>query len=320
MSEQNTKLTPEKLLSPINGFVVLFSVIILLMLLVLGFAFSVLPLPVIVPAVVIVLACIILLCGLEIVNPYEAAVYVLFGNYYGTINKPGFFFINPFCSMINPTVEPRALVVSSSENPQLHSAASKGKKVSLRIMTLDNNKQKVNDKEGNPIDIGVVVVWKIVNPTKAVFEVDNYNTYVSIQCDAAIRNVSRKYPYDISEDEESSLRGSSNEVAEELRSDLQGRVHTAGIEIIETRISHLSYAQEIATSMLQRQQADAVVAAKQKIVEGAVDMVEMALKKLEENETVSLDDERKAAMVSNLLVVLCGGKDAQPVINSGSIY
>ena len=168
-----------------------------------------------------------------------------------------------------PAVAQPSATPSENEQPQIYFYS---KKVSLRAMTLDNNKQKINDKEGNPIDIGMVVIWKIVNPTKAVFEVDNYNTYVSVQCDAAIRDVSRQYPYDASEDEERSLRGSSNEVAEELKKDLQGRVDLAGIEIIETRISHLSYAQEIATAMPQRQQADVIIAAKQKIVEGAVGM------------------------------------------------
>lgn len=318
MSEQTTKSTSEKLLSPTNGFVALIPIIILLAASIFGFIYSIYIsfAIMVVPAILCAIVCVILLFGLKTVNPHEAAVYVLFGSYYGTIAKPGFFFINPFCSMVNPTTGNSGVSVGSSESQQTPNS----KKVSLRAMTLDNNRQKINDKEGNPIDIGVIVIWKIVNPTKAVFEVDNYNTYVSVQCDAAIRNVARKYPYDISEDDEKSLRGSSNEVAEELKKELQGRVHLAGIEIIETRISHLAYAQEIAASMLQRQQADAVIAAKQKIVEGAVGMVEMAIKKLEENETVSLDNERKAAMVSNLLVVLCGGKDAQPVINSGSIY
>jgi regulator of protease activity HflC (stomatin/prohibitin superfamily) len=188
-------------------------------------------------------------------------------------------------------------------------------------MTLNNGKQKINDRDGNPIDIGVVVIWRVVNATKAVFEVDDYKDYVSLQADAAIRNIARVYPYDISEEgDEKSLRGSASAVAGELKSDLQERVSIAGLEILETRISHLAYAQEIAAAMLQRQQADALIAARQKIVEGAVGMVEMALEKLAENKVVTLDDERKAAMVSNLLVVLCGSKEAQPVVNSGSLY
>ena len=320
MSDQTTKATPEKLLSPINGFIVLFAIIILIAVSIFAFVYHISTPAIVIASIVCILTCIVLVFGLKAINPQESAVYVLFGTYYGTIAKPGFFFINPFCSMINPAAGSAIQTFGSDEGQKVALPLPNSRKVSLRAMTLDNNRQKINDKDGSPIEIGVVVIWKVINPTKAVFEVDNYNTYVSVQCDAAIRNVARKYPYDISEDNEKSLSGSSTEVSEELTRELQGRVNLAGIEIIETRISHLAYAPEIAASMLQRQQADAVIAAKQKIVEGAVGMVEMALKKLEDNETVSLDDERKAAMVSNLLVVLCGGRDAQPVINSGSIY
>ena len=189
------------------------------------------------------------------------------------------------------------------------------------IRLLNNEKQKVNDEEGNPIEIGVVVIWKVVNTARAVFDVDNYISFISTQCDAAIRQVARQYPYDVSENgDEKSLRGSSVEIAEILRKEIQGRVDIAGIEISEARIAHLAYAPEIAAAMLQRQQASAIIAARQKIVGGAVSMVEMALKKLNENDVVQLDEERKAAMVSNLLVVLCGNKDAQPVVNSGTLY
>ena len=188
-------------------------------------------------------------------------------------------------------------------------------------MTLNNEKQKVNDEEGNPIEIGVVVIWRVVDTARAVFDVDNFLSYISTQSDAAIRQVARQYPYDVSENgDEKSLRGSSVEIAEILRKELQGRVEIAGIEVLEARIAHLAYAPEIAAAMLQRQQASAIIAARQKIVDGAVSMVEMALRKLAENGVVDLDEERKAAMVSNLLVVLCGNKDAQPVVNSGSLY
>jgi len=181
---------------------------------------------------------------------------------------------------------------------------------------------KRNDQLGNPVIIGVAVIWRVVNTAKAVFNVDNYKEFLSIQCDAALRNIVRLYPYDTSlEDEnEKSLRGSSNEVAERIKEELQSKVDIAGLEIIETRITYLAYAPEIASAMLQRQQATAIIDARQKIVEGAVGMVEMALAKLSENDIVNLDEERKAAMVSNLLVVLCGNKDAQPVVNSGSLY
>jgi regulator of protease activity HflC (stomatin/prohibitin superfamily) len=195
------------------------------------------------------------------------------------------------------------------------------KKISLKAMTLNNEKQKVNDAQGNPIIIGIVVIWKVIDCAKAVFSVDNYIEYLSIQCDSALRNVVRLFPYDASEEEgEKSLRGSSQEVAQDLQKELQSKVEAAGLEILEARITHLSYAPEIAAAMLQRQQASAIIAARQMIVEGAVGMVEMALKQLSENKIVELDDERKAAMVSNLLVVLCGNKDAQPIVNSGSIY
>ena len=189
-------------------------------------------------------------------------------------------------------------------------------------MTLNNAQQKVNDVNGNPIIIGAVVIWKVVNPTKAVFNVENYEEYLFIQSDSIIRNTARAYPYDDfeSDDVELTLRGSSLEIADKMKKDLQDKVENAGLEIMEVRITHLAYAEEIAAAMLRRQQATATIAAKEKIVEGAVGMVKMALEQLEEDQLVILDDERKAAMVSNLLVVLCGDKDPQPIVNSGSIY
>ena len=247
-----------------------------------------------------------MLLGLKIVNPNEALVLTLFGKYHGSIKTEGFFWVNPFCSAFNP----------ASGN-----FVGTGKKLSLKAMTLNNEKQKVNDEEGNPIEISVVVIWRIVNTARAVFNVDNYMAYLSTQCDAAIRQVARQYPYDVSSNgDEKSLRGSAQEVADILRGEIQERADMAGIEILEARISHLAYAPEIAAAMLQRQQASAIIAARQKIVEGAVSMVKMALDKLSDEQIVVLDDERKAQMVSNLLVVLCGNKDAQPIVNSGSIY
>ena len=228
----------------------------------------------------------IALGGFRLLRPNEAYVLTLFGKYYGTIKRDGFFWVNPFCSAVNP-----ARVVGVS------------KKLSLKAMTLNNEKQKVNDEEGNPIEISVVVIWRIVNTSRAVFNVDNYMAYISTQCDAAIRQVARQYPYDVSTNgDEKSLRGSAQEVADILRNEIQMRVDMAGIEIIEARISHLAYAPEIAAAMLQRQQASAIIAARQKIVEGAVSMVQMALDKLSSENIVELDDERKAQMVSNLLV------------------
>lgn len=264
----------------------------------------------------------ILWFGLKVVNPKEAIVLVLFGNYYGTIKKEGFYWVNPFCSAVNPTYV-SAVNISKTISVDKTDAGSStnGKKVSLKTMTLNNEQQKVNDQLGNPIIIGVVVIWKVVDATRAVFNVDNYKTFLSIQCDSTIRNIARLYPYDVSEEgDEKSLRGSSQEIADKLKEELQSKVSIAGIEVTEVRITHLSYAPEIAAAMLQRQQAEAIIAARKKIVEGAVGMVEMALTNLSENDVVKLDDERKAAMVSNLLVVLCGNKDAQPIVNSGSIY
>lgn len=263
----------------------------------------------------------ILFCGLKLINPNEALVLTLFGKYYGTIKKDGFFFVNPFVAAINPTAKSSMEDMVKAATGNQDNKRSSSKKISLKAMTLNNEKQKVNDVLGNPIEIGVIVIWRIINPVKAVFNVDDFIEFVSIQTDSAIRNVARLYPYDVAEGEdELSLRGSSQEVAEKLKDELQGRVKIAGIEIVEARITHLAYAPEIAAAMLQRQQASAIIDARKMIVDGAVGMVEMALSKLNEDGIVNLDEERKAAMVSNLLVVLCGNKDAQPIVNSGTIY
>ncbi len=259
--------------------------------------------------IIIFIVCAVCCAGFKILAPNEAIVLTFFGKYYGTLKKDGFYFVNPLCGTVNPV-------------NTLAAAGMLGKrKLSLKAMTLNNDKQKVNDEEGNPIEIGVVVIWRIVDTAKAVFAVENYSTYISTQTDSAIRQVARQYPYDVSDNgDEKSLRGSSQEIANILKAELQERVDMAGLEILEARISNLAYAPEIAAAMLQRQQAAAIIAARQKIVDGAVSMVDMALKKLSDNKVCELDDERKAAMVSNLLVVLCGNKEAQPVVNSGSIY
>lgn len=234
--------------------------------------------------------------GLKIMRPNEAVVLTLFGKYIGSLKKEGFYFVNPFSLPVG------------------------GSKLSLKTMTHNNEKQKINDLSGNPIEVGIVITWRVVNTAKAVFNVQNYGTFLSIQADTTLRDVARCYPYDSTDSDEKTLRGSSVEVSDKLKELLQERVEIAGLEIIEARIAHLAYAQEIAAAMLQRQQATAIIEARQKIVDGAVGMVEMALKKLSESEVCELDDERKAQMVSNLLVVLCGNKDAQPIVNSGSIY
>ena len=276
----------------------------------------------------------VLYIGLKIIKPNEALVLTLFGKYVGTIKKEGFFFVNPFCVGVNPA---QSTTTQSQTLTQAVSALGEGtgvnvnisasnKKISLKTSTLNNDKQKVNDQLGNPVMIGIVVIWKVVNTAKAVFNVDNYKEFLSIQCDSALRNIVRLYPYDsygssASEDaSEKSLHGSSQEIAVKLKNEIQSKVEVAGLEIQEARITNLYYAPEIAAAMLQRQQASAVVDARQLIVQGAVGMVEMALSKLNETGIVKLDEERKAAMVSNLLVVLCGNRDAQPVVNSGSLY
>lgn len=268
----------------------------------------------------------LLLCGLKIIRPNEALVLTLFGNYYGTLYESGYYWVNPFCSAINPVAGNSAAAKAkigtdeNSVNVNVNTNAI-SKKVSLKTMTLENKRQKVNDELGNPIEIGTIVIWQVKNATKAVFNVENYVEYLSIQCDAITRNAARNYPYDTNEgSDEKTLRGSSQEIADIMQQELQQKVADAGIEVLDVRITHLAYAPEIASAMLQRQQATAIIDARQKIVEGAVSMVEMALQQLSENNIVELDEERKAAMVSNLLVVLCGNKDAQPVVNSGSIY
>lgn len=267
--------------------------------------------------------CVLWLCvgwipfmGVKVIRPNESLVLTLFGKYTGTLKKEGIFFVNPFSIAVNPA---SAQKIASGKNPQ-EATAPVGKKLSLKAMTLDNKKQKINDRDGNPIEISIVVIWKIANTAKAVFNVDNYEEYVSIQSDSALRDVAGAYPYDGDGENVKSLRGSSAEIAGHLRDMLQSRVDDAGIEVIEARITHLAYAPEIAAAMLQRQQAAAIIEARQKIVDGAVGMVEMALERLSENHVCELDEERKAQMVSNLLVVLCGNKDAQPIVNSGSIY
>jgi len=278
--------------------------------------------------------------GLKIIKPREALVLTLFGSYIGTLKEPGFYFVHPFSVAVNPASKTRlgqSGDVDSGTSPKfvISSGGSvmqtegMNRKISLKVMTLNNSKQKVNDVLGNPVEIGIAVMWRVIDTAKAVFNVDNFKEYLSLQCDTAVRNIVRIYPYDVApgidttgdgEPDEGSLRGSSALVAERIRKEIQIKVEEAGLEILEARITYLAYAPEIAAVMLQRQQASAIIDARKMIVDGAVGMVEMALEKLNENDIVKLDEERKAAMVSNLLVVLCGSKDAQPVINSGSLY
>ena len=280
-------------------------------------------------------------CGLKVLKPQEALVLTLFGKYVGTLKEEGFYYVNPFCTSVNPAAKTKlsqsgdvdrgarkAFAISmDGANVQAETPASN--KISLKVMTLNNSRQKINDCLGNPVEIGIAVMWRVVDTAKAVFNVDNYKEYLSLQCDAALRDIVRIYPYDVAPNvdttgdgfaDEGSLRGSSEVVASRIRNEIQQKVADSGLEILEARITYLAYAPEIAAVMLQRQQASAIIDARKMIVDGAVGMVEMALERLNEKHTVELDEERKAAMVSNLLVVLCGNHDAQPVVNSGSLY
>lgn len=338
----------EKLLKARNGMVVLISTLLAyalaIALIAVGASFVMSDNSVGIAAVLLGVAILIvgffMLLGFRIVKPQEALVLTLFGKYLGTIKEAGFYHVNPFSSAINPAAKTRLgqsgdvrtktskiQINTSEETAEMPEFGNK--KISLKIMTLNNSKQKINDCLGNPIEIGIAVMWRVVDTAKAVFNVDNFKEYLSLQCDSALRNIVRIYPYDVAPGidttgdgiaDEGSLRGSSEVVAERIRAEIQSKVEEAGLDIIEARITYLAYAPEIAAVMLQRQQATAIVDARKMIVEGAVGMVEMALDKLNEQNIVDLDEERKAAMVSNLLVVLCANRDAQPVVNSGSLY
>ena len=281
--------------------------------------------------------------GLKVLKQQEALVLTLFGKYVGTLKDDGFYWVNPFCTAVNPAAKTKlnqsgdvdggnaakSVLTLATGTTASASTSYVSKKISLKIMTLNNNRQKINDCLGNPVEIGIAVMWRVTDTAKAVFNVDNYKEYLSLQCDSALRNIVRIYPYDVAPNvdttgdgvaDEGSLRGSSEIVAGRIRDEIQQKVADAGLEIIEARITYLAYAPEIAAVMLQRQQASAIIDARKMIVDGAVGMVEMALERLNENNVVELDEERKAAMVSNLLVVLCGNHDAQPIVNSGSLY
>ena len=342
------KYTEEKILKPIKGFVPLFLIIVFILasigLMILGgilideydsYVLGGISLGL---GILLCIASSISFAGLKIINPNEAMVLSLFGKYIGTIYENGFWYVNPFASAIYPQAK-----IAEAKNARLQAYAGKksqaevsaseaaiasAKKVSTKVCTFVNGNQKVNDKLGNPVEVSAIVIWKVVNATKAVLNVDYYKEYLSNQTDSTIRNVARLYPYDIIDDEddekdeinEKTLRGSATIIAEEMKKELASKVEDAGIEIVEVRLNQIAYAPEIAAAMLQRQQAIAVIAARKKIVEGAVTMVEMALDKLKEDDVVDLDEERKAQMVSNLLVVLCSSKEANPILNAGSIY
>jgi len=284
-------MNTEKIINPPSGYFAFLTFLVLIPVTILAFATEIIPLGV----TAIIAAFVFVLPGLVIVNPNESKVLTLFGNYVGTIKKDGFFWVNPF------TVK---------------------KRISLRAFNLNGQQLKVNDSVGNPIEIAAVIVWQIKDTANAVFAVENYLQYVNIQSEAAVRHLANSFPYDNIEDETASitLRGGAEQVSHLLEKELNERLDRAGIEVLEARISHLAYAPEIAHTMLQRQQASAIISARRLIVEGAVGMVEMALAKLSEKKIVELDEERKAAMVSNLLVVLCGDRSVNPVVNTGTLY
>jgi regulator of protease activity HflC (stomatin/prohibitin superfamily) len=249
--------------------------------------------PLIITFMVVILFCIIALAGSTVVNPNEARVVQLYGRYKGTLKNQGFWWVNPL---------------------------TRRRRVSLRVRNFESSKLKVNDYDGNPIEIAAIVVWRVVDTAEAIFQVNDYENFIHVQTESAVRVLATTYPYDAHEEGQIALRISSEEIAHRLRQETQDRLTTAGVEVIEARLSHLAYAPEIASAMLRRQQANAIIAARQRIVEGAVGMVEMALEQLSAKNVVALDEERKAAMVSNLLVVLCGDRDPQPVVNAGTLY
>lgn len=332
----------EKILKAKNGFTMLFFIIIFEIATICGIVFGITKsmdefnifAVISICCMVLFVIGTILFGGLKVLKPEEALVLTLFGKYVGTLKGAGFYYVNPFVTAVNPasktSLRQSGDVDSNSAQAVVQSSAvAPSKIISLKMMTLNNNRQKINDCLGNPVEIGIAVIWKVKDTAKAVFTVDNFKEFLSLQCDAALRNVVRIYPYDVAENidttgdgepDEGSLRGSSDIVASRIKNEIQQRVENAGLEVIEARITYLAYAPEIAAVMLQRQQATAIIDARKKIVDGAVGMVEMALDKLAESGKVVLDDERKAQMVSNLLVVLCGNKDAQPIVNSGTLY
>ena len=285
----------EKERSAVSGYAALFILFLALAGSIYGFVQGVLHQDkgTIIASILVFVGSVFLMAGLFVVDPNEGRVLQLFGAYVGTVKQPGLRFANPFYSK---------------------------RRLSLRVRNFESAHLKVNDIEGNPIELAAVVVWRVVDTAEACFEVDNYENYVHVQSEAALRNLATSYAYDAHDEKQMSLRGHTAEIAEHLKTEIQARLNRAGVEVIEARISHLAYAPEIASAMLQRQQAGAIVAARTRIVDGAVGMVEMALARLEENKVVTLDGERRAAMVSNLLVVLCGERSAQPVLNTGTLY
>jgi len=348
MANINTTVQ-EKTLRPAGGWKVLIASVLAYIAAIVGIVFggigmdngSILAIPLFVICLLYVWIGWIWWLGLKVIRPNEAVVLTLFGKYIGTVREEGFFYVNPFCTAVNPAAQTKLnqsgdvnsaaspLSIGANGSVNVNAAEFASKKISLKIMTLNNNRQKINDCLGNPVEIGIAVMWRVTDTAKAVFNVDNYKEYLSLQCDSALREIVRIYPYDVAPNvdttgdgiaDEGSLRGSANIVASRIREQIQENVAFAGLEIVEARITYLAYAPEIAVVMLQRQQASAIIDARKMIVDGAVGMVQMALDKITADGLCDLDDERKAQMVSNLLVVLCGNRDAQPIVNTGTLY
>ncbi len=317
-------MTQEKVYKPLSGWFALLICIALFIAvptMILSFIAS---LPTAVPSAWLFLlpplmffTAVIMIFGFQAIAPNNARAYLLFGKYKGSVTTSGFYWVNPFYSKKRISLRIRNFETGTTSTPAIKEPVT-GKVITPKQISA-SKPSKVNDKDGNPIEISAVVVWKVVNTAEALFDVDDYQNFVEVQSEAALRSLASRHPYD-GADDEVSLRGSTDEVCEQLAKDIQERLKQAGVKVIEARISHLAYAPEIAAAMLQRQQAAAVVAARTKIVEGAVGMVKMALDQLARDNIVELDDERRATMVSNLLVVLCSDKHIQPVINTGSLY
>ncbi|MEN0110034.1 MAG: SPFH domain-containing protein [Planctomycetota bacterium] len=312
-------MVTEKLIRPMSGWpalVGLLAAIVFGVLLIAGVASQTLPGLAAVLITPVILGVIFTAIGFKAVAPNDSRAFLLFGDYRGSVKESGFYWVNPFYTSKRVSLRVRNFETGSTNTPEKKNAD--GSIAQHKVQT-GGKPSKVNDRDGNPIEISAVVVWKVVDTAEALFEVDDYEHYVAVQSEAALRSLAGRHPYD-SVDHELSLRGSQSEITDQLKADIQERLGKAGVEVIEARISHLAYAPEIAAAMLQRQQAQAVVAARTQIVEGAVGMVQMALAELKDQGVVDLDEERRAAMVSNLLVVLCSDRHTQPVVNTGTLH
>ena len=311
-------MVQEKTFDPRSGWTMLMIIILMFVVAIAGIVVgAALAAPmVVIPSALLIPVAVVMSIGFMAVQPNDARVLLLFGEYRGSVRDTGFFWVNPFFAKKKISLRVRNFETGSTSTPEMRGDSGQVVQAATRS---SGRPSKVNDRDGNPIEISTVVVWRVVDTAEAMFEVDDYEDFVAVQSEAALRSLASRHPYD-SEDSEISLRGSTTEVSDQLKGDIQERLDKAGVEVVEARISHLAYAQEIAAAMLQRQQAQAIVAARTQIVEGAVGMVQSALDRIAREDIIELDEERRANMVSNLLVVLCGSSHAQPVVNTGSLY